>query len=100
AYSPQSTQPQIFLYAMGVQADGNIIIGGGFSRVGGGFDLRIGNELAAQFEGGYTTSILNDPQQGVPARDAVAPRANIARVLGGSTPGPGNVSLGLSNYSA
>ncbi len=48
----------------------NILIGGSFEMVGGGF-----------------------------ARDDIRPRSNVARVIGGSTTGPGNIQLQNANYS-
>jgi uncharacterized repeat protein (TIGR01451 family)/uncharacterized delta-60 repeat protein len=48
----------------------NVMIAGMFSRVGGGF-----------------------------ARDDIRPRNNIARLIGGSTPGPGNLTLAQPSYS-
>ena len=58
------------IYDTGVQADGNIIIGGSFSQVGGGM-----------------------------TRDDIRPRSNVARLIGGATPGSGNIEL-AANYSA
>ncbi len=48
----------------------NVIIGGGFLRVGGGY-----------------------------YREDVHPRSNVARLIGGSTPGPGNIELSYNKYS-
>jgi hypothetical protein len=38
--------------------------------------------------------------QGLWARDGIAPRWNIARLIGGSTPGPGNIGLAYTSYTA
>jgi len=48
----------------------NVIIGGGFLVVGGGY-----------------------------SREDVHPRSNVARLIGGATPGPGNIQLSYSKYS-
>ena len=48
----------------------NVMIGGSFSTVGGGY---------------YRNDVHN--------------RSNIARLIGGSTPGPGNIQLSYNNYS-
>ncbi len=80
--------PKSWLYSMALQSDGNIIIGGSFSQVGGD-----GNSPAI---GGTYTGIYAVGG----ARDSIAPRANIARLIGGSTAGPGNVSFVNSSYSA
>lgn len=58
----QNTPQQLFLT--------NIVVGGGFTRVGGGF-----------------------------ARDDVRNRNNFARLVGGSTPGPGNIFLDRDSYT-
>ena len=76
----QVVQPKNYLFTVAVQADGGVIIGGRFGQLGGGADATIG--------------------RGVTKRDAVSPRLNIARLNGGSTPGPGNVGLSYSSYSA
>ena len=73
-------QPKNYLFTVAVQTDGGVIIGGRFSNLGGGADSTIGF--------------------GVTKRDAFTPRLNIARLNGGSTPGPGNVGLSYSSYSA
>jgi uncharacterized delta-60 repeat protein/uncharacterized repeat protein (TIGR01451 family) len=58
------------IYSIGVQSDDNIIIGGTFSQVGGGF-----------------------------TREDVRPRSNVARLIGGATPGSGTIEL-ASSYTA
>ncbi len=70
-YWNQNVEPHNFIFAMGLQTDGNILVGGSFPRIGGGF-----------------------------ARDAVRNNQNLARLVGGSTPGPGNIGLVYQNYSA
>jgi uncharacterized repeat protein (TIGR01451 family)/uncharacterized delta-60 repeat protein len=63
-----------FVFSSAVQLDGNVVIGGGFQRVGGGF-----------------------PPAG---REDIRNRANFARLIGGSTPGPGNIELDRDAYTA
>jgi uncharacterized delta-60 repeat protein/uncharacterized repeat protein (TIGR01451 family) len=60
-----------FVFSTAIQNDGKVIIGGGFDRVGGGGD-----------------------------RDDIRNRSNFARLIGGATPGPGNVQLAQSSYTA
>ncbi|HEV2693744.1 MAG TPA: Calx-beta domain-containing protein, partial [Verrucomicrobiae bacterium] len=66
---PQGNQRN-YVYAIGVEPSLNVIIGGGFLRVGGG-----------------TT------------RDAILPRSNVARLIGGATPGPGDIKFSYTSYS-
>ena len=68
--NPNYVDPKNYLYAIGVQADGNVMVGGSFVRVGGGF-----------------------------TRDDIHPRFNVARLIGNSTPGPGNVGLISTNFN-
>ena len=67
---PQGNQRN-YVYAIALEAGGNLLIGGGFLRVGGGF-----------------------------TRDDILPRSNVARLIGNATPGPGNIQLAYSSYSA
>jgi uncharacterized delta-60 repeat protein/uncharacterized repeat protein (TIGR01451 family) len=66
----QAIQPKNFLKTISVQADGGVIIGGRFSQLGGGY-----------------------------TREEIHIRQNIARLIGGSTPGPGNIGLAYNTYS-
>jgi uncharacterized delta-60 repeat protein len=76
------------VFASGVQSDGNVMIGGSFSQVGGGqFDPNVRPELLNPW--GY-----QEPKQ----RDGVRNRNNVARLIGGSTAGPGNIGLLNSSY--
>jgi uncharacterized delta-60 repeat protein len=65
------TNGRNYVYAIGVESGGNVIIGGGFYIVGGGG-----------------------------TRDAVLPRSNVARLVGGYTAGPGNIEMSYSSYTA
>ena len=69
-YDPGLNPPNP-IYTISVQTDGNIIVGGSFTQIGGGTN-----------------------------RDDFHPRQNVARLIGGSTPGPGNVELNLNSYTA
>ncbi|MBU6411496.1 MAG: hypothetical protein KGR98_14025, partial [Verrucomicrobia bacterium] len=91
--------PEVF--AAGVQSDGNVMIGGNFTRVGGGqsddADIRPdsvdSNNLAV-----YTSySYFGRPEP--KSRDGVRNRSNLARLIGGATPGPGNVTLASDSFS-
>lgn len=89
------------VYSSGIQSDGNVIIGGSFAQVGGGqFD-----ELVRS--GDYTNDVsfngvvLNANVWPEPkTRDGVRNRGNIARLIGGATPGPGNIGLANTSYAA
>ena len=70
-YWDPSVDAPNFISAMGLQPDGNILIAGSFQREGGGG-----------------------------ARDAIGNRQNFTRLIGGTTPGPGNIGLVYPNYSA
>ena len=81
------------VYASGVQSDGNVMIGGTFYQVGGGqANPNVCNSLDRSL--GITES-FGDPNLWVEpkTRDGVRNRQGIARLIGGSTPGPGNISL-------
>ena len=94
------------VYASGVQSDGNVIIGGTFDQVGGGqADTNVCNtlddELSEQL-GEEVAESFNDPNLWVEpkTRDGVRNRSSVARLIGGSTPGPGNVGLQSTSFSA
>lgn len=77
------------VFASALQSDGNIIVGGSFSQVGGGqFDPNVRPDT-------FDLNQWPEPK----SRDGIRNRINVARLIGGSTPGPGNLSLG-SSYSA
>jgi uncharacterized delta-60 repeat protein len=72
-YPFYNTRNEVFAIALETNTlttSSNIIIGGTFEMVGGG-----------------------------ETRDATHPRSNVARVIGGSTPGPGNIELQYPSYS-
>ncbi len=70
-YWDPNVEPRNFIFSTSLEANGNIVIGGGFARVGGGF-----------------------------ARDDVRTRHNVARLIGGQTPGPGNIELAHPSYNS
>ncbi len=103
-YNQFAGLPKIFSYdapsvfATGIQSDGNVMIGGNFSEVGGGeAEISPRNQIDQQ-EGiaqSFTNQWLWVSEGGTEvepnARDGVRNRSNIARLVGGATPGPGNL---------
>lgn len=88
------------VFASGVESDGNVLIGGSFDQVGGGqADPNICNTLDDEL--GWPES-FDDPNLWVEpkSRDGVRNRSSIARLIGGATPGPGNIGLLQSSFSA
>ena len=89
--------------ASGIQSDGNVMIGGSFQRVGGGqsddFDVRPEstdtNNLILQGNYGYSQAYSFVQK----TRAGIRNRSNIARLVGGATPGPGNIGLLYGGYS-
>ena len=69
-YNPAVEAPN-FIFALAQQTDGAVLIAGNFARVGGGG-----------------------------RRDDIRNRNNFCRLIGGSTPGPGNITLTQDQYSA
>ncbi len=83
-----------------VQSDGNILIGGSFNQVGGGQANRnVCNTLDEEEfipESFADTNLWVEPK----ARDGVRNRSGLARLIGGATPGPGNLGLNQTSFSA
>jgi uncharacterized delta-60 repeat protein len=87
------------VYASGIQSDGSVMIGGSFNQVGGGqastncdvLDDELG--IAESFG---DTNLWVEPK----VRDGVRNRGSIARLIGGSTPGPGSIAFQTTSYSA
>jgi uncharacterized delta-60 repeat protein len=76
------------VFASAVQSDGNVMIGGSFSQVGGGqFDVNVRPESLDPNE-------YKEPK----VRTGIRNRNNVARLIGGSTAGPGNIGLLNANY--
>jgi uncharacterized delta-60 repeat protein len=88
------------IFTSGVQSDGNILIGGSFDQVGGGqADTNVCNVLDDEF--GYTESFGDANLWVEPkTRDGVRNRSSIARLIGGATPGPGNIQFSQNTYTA
>lgn len=114
AYNQYAGLPRIFygdapgtVYASALQSNGNIIIGGSFQEVGGGqADMEV--RYALEAERGLMPSTA-DPNLWVSkgggnlepkSRDGVRNRSNIARLIGGGTPGPGNIGMTTSSFAA
>ena len=88
------------VYACGVQSDGNVMIGGTFDAVGGGqvstnvfFNLDNDHSATLSFA---DTNLWVEPK----SRDGVRIRHSVARLIGGATPGPGNIGLLSTTSSA
>lgn len=85
--------PRNYVFALGLESGGNVIIGGGFSKVGGG---RGSKEVRpSQYNGNSPFGNYLDENTRATYRN----RSNIARLIGGATPGPGNIEFSLANYS-
>ena len=82
-YWDPSINPPNPVNAIAVEPDGNIIIGGLFTQVGG--------------DGEFITSTSNTLSN---VRNGIHTRNNVAQLVGGATPGPGNIGLSLTSYSA
>ena len=84
-----------------MQSDGNVMIGGTFDRVGGGqsddYDVRPENLDTNGFAVYYQYGGTITPN--ARGREGIRNRSNVARLIGGATPGPGNVGLLYPNYS-
>jgi uncharacterized delta-60 repeat protein len=77
-----SFEPPNFAMALAVQPDGNIMVGGSFTNLGGNPSFR------APLRNDWTVFTRADKQI----------RQNIARVIGGATPGPGNAEYESPEY--
>jgi uncharacterized repeat protein (TIGR01451 family)/uncharacterized delta-60 repeat protein len=87
--------PRPYVFASQVLPDGNVVIGGGFKQVGGGQA-----DASIRFDSDYPSSTIDTNIWTEPkARDGMRNRSNFARLVGGSTPGPGNIGLLYNNYS-
>jgi uncharacterized delta-60 repeat protein len=87
------------VYTSGVQSDSNVLIGGQFNQVGGGQACTNVCDSLDDSEG--IQDSFNDAFLWVEpkTRDGVRNRDGLARLIGGSTPGPGNIQMQLSSYS-
>jgi uncharacterized delta-60 repeat protein len=72
-----------YVNAVAVQADGNVMIGGSFRTVGGNWPAEVRNNDISVFK----------PFELAWTRQQKRQRSNVARLVGGQTPGPGNVEF-------
>ncbi len=87
--------PSGVIYAAALQSDGKVLIGGTFQQVGGGeSDPQVRIDPADAF-GPYNQNVDNQPK----TRAGLRNRLNFCRLIGGVTPGPGNISLSSPTYS-
>lgn len=75
-------EPPNYVNAVGVQSDGAVLIGGSFHQAGGNFAAEIND---------YSRDYLSGSTYNVWTRADKRTRHNVARLVGGSTMGPGNV---------
>ena len=87
----RAVNPKDFLFATALQSDGKLMIGGSFSYVGGG-------RRTSEVQTNMVSPI--DLQAAGYSRATFRSRANVARLLGGSTVGPGSTGLVVSDYDA
>ena len=86
-FTPE-VDPRSVIYGIGLQSATNPIVGGGFTRVGGGRNTsNVRPNLTAAESDSYTRKTWRN-------------RNNVARLLGGSTPGPGSIGFGQATYTA
>src|SRR5258708_2931720 len=94
-YFDSPADPKAFVFTSQLQSDAAVMIGGGFERVGGGQ-----YNAFTQVSTNPVTLLPNADEWPEPkTRAGIRNRSNVARLLGGSTPGPGNISLLYDNYS-
>jgi uncharacterized delta-60 repeat protein len=82
--------------SIALEAGGNVIVGGNFLQVGGGsygHSGSIDTIVAPTTNGVYSDGIIDN------GRMDVHPRSNVARLIGGSTTGPGNLEFSYNNYT-
>ena len=88
------------VYAAGLQSDGNVMIAGSFAQVGGGQfseDVRPGDYTLDPNLGVYLNqNVWPEPK----TREGIRNRGNVARLIGGATPGPGNIGFNAPSYAA
>jgi len=84
--------------ASGIQSDGKVMIGGSFERVGGGLsdDVDVRPESIDTNDVQIALSYISQTQK---TRAGIRNRNNVARLIGGATPGPGNIGLLNTSYS-
>ena len=90
--SPLS-QPKNYVRSVSLQSDGNVIIGGSFKQVGGGGHNTTAFGSASPWGPNISTPVWI-------SRDDIRNRYNMARMIGGTTDGPGNIGFTQNEYSA
>ncbi len=88
------------VFSSAVQSDGNVLIGGSFDQVGGGqANTNVCNTLDQRR---FISKSFDDPNLWVEpkTRDGVRNRSGFARLIGGATPGPGNIGFSQTAFSA
>lgn len=88
------------VFASAVQSNDGVLIGGSFYQVGGGqVDANVANTLDNELDLPYES--FSDPNLWVEPkmRDGVRNRTSFARLIAGSTAGPGNIGLNQTSYS-
>ena len=99
---PQGNQRNA-IRAIAIESGGNVIVGGNFLRVGGGSYAHAYPDPTtthwAPTDGRY--GIDNALEHGIyfNGRMDIHPRSNVARLIGGSTVGPGNMAFYYANRS-
>ena len=85
-FTPE-VEARSFIFGVGSQSGTNVIVGGGFQRVGGGRNTgNIRPDLTAAERDGFT-------------RKTWRHRNNVARLIGGATPGPGSIGFSQDTYT-
>src|SRR5258708_36095262 len=93
-YFDSPADPKAFVFTSQLQSDAAVMIGGGFERVGGGQ-----YNAFTQVSTNPVTLLPNADEWPEPkTRAGIRNRSNVARLLGGSLPGPGVISLFYDTY--
>lgn len=88
------------VYSIALEAGGNVLIGGNFLRVGGGsYGHAADNSTQMPTDGIYPVDQATEHGIIYNARMDIHPRSNVARLIGGATPGPGNLEFDENSYS-
>jgi len=96
------TNTTSFLTSIAVQSDNNLMVGGSFTGFGAPFSRTTGTTpdhglVAPSTDSGGAND--NNPNTGNMRWTHTKPRQNLARVLGHTTPGPGNIEFEFGAYS-
>lgn len=86
-----SVDPRPFINTILLNASGDLLIGGFFSKVGGNYSQDYYDDTTRY---GLTDKAYNFH----PDRSSKVSRNNFARLKGGATPGPGNLQFDRDNY--